>query len=193
MSERVAHEVVFGVTHLLAAVAAGLAFTLTLRAQFRDAWMMCAAGILALAANAAGAEIFGAQAGVFVATLAVGLAGGLFARRLSRSPLVFIVPGVLMLVPGSAGFDSILQLLANETVSGITAAFDTFVTATSIAYGLMVSAVGLPGRLGAGRLGPVIGRCDCSYEGAPLAALGVVGFLLGSCGGEEPPDDGDGG
>ena len=145
----VAHEAAFAGTHLLAAAAAGLAFTLTLRAQYRDAWMMCAATVLALAANAAGAEIFGAQAGVFVATLAVGLAGGLVGARLRRSPLVFIVPGVLMLVPGSAGFDSILQLLANETVSGITAAFDTFVTATSIAYGLMVSAVILPGRLGA--------------------------------------------
>ena len=56
-----------------------------------------------------------------------------------------------MLVPGSAGFDSILQLLSNETVSGITAAFDTFVTATSIAYGL---GDGLrsnpPGRFGVG-------------------------------------------
>ena len=92
--------------------------------------MMCAATVLALAANAVGAELVGAQAGVFVATLAVGLAGGLIGYRLRRSPLVFIVPGVLMLVPGSAGFDSILQLLDNQTVSGITAAFDTFVTAT---------------------------------------------------------------
>ena len=39
--------------------------------------MMCAAAVLALAANAAGAELLGAPAGVFVATLAVGLAGGL--------------------------------------------------------------------------------------------------------------------
>jgi uncharacterized membrane protein YjjP (DUF1212 family) len=154
VSEPIAHDAAFGVVHLLAAVAAGLAFTLTLRAQFRDAWMMCAAAVLALAANAAGAEIVGAQAGVFVATLAVGLAGGLVGARLRRSPLVFIVPGVLMLVPGSAGFDSVLQLLANQTVSGVTAAFDTFVTAASIAYGLMVSAVILPGRLGAGGSAP---------------------------------------
>lgn len=110
--------------------------------------MMCAAAVLALGANAAGAELVGAPAGVFVATLAVGLAGGLVGAKLRRSPLVFIVPGVLMLVPGSAGFDSILQLMANETVGGITAGFDTFVTATSIAYGLMVSAVILPGRFG---------------------------------------------
>ncbi len=136
----------FSGTHVLSAVAAGLAFTLTLRAQFRDAWMMCAATTLALVANAGGAALVGAHAGTFVATLAVGLAGGLVGNRLRRSPLVFIVPGVLMLVPGSAGFDSILQLLDNQTVSGITAAFDTFVTATSIAYGLMVAAVILPGR-----------------------------------------------
>ena len=154
LSAPAAHEAGFAGWHLLAAVAAGLAFTLTLRAQFRDAWMMCAAAVLALAANAVGAELLGAPAGVFVATLAVGLAGGLVGARLRRSPLVFIVPGVLMLVPGSAGFDSILQLLSNETVSGITAAFDTFVTATSIAYGLMVSAVILPGRFGVGASAP---------------------------------------
>ena len=154
LSAPAAHEAGFAGWHLLAAIAAGLAFTLTLRAQFRDAWMMCAAAVLALGANAAGAELLGAPAGVFVATLAVGLAGGLIGARLRRSALVFIVPGVLMLVPGSAGFDSILQLLSNETVSGITAAFDTFVTATSIAYGLMVSAVILPGRFGVGGSAP---------------------------------------
>ena len=47
-----------------------------------------------------------------------------------------------MLVPGSAGFNSLLQLLTDQTVSGITAGFDTFVTAMSIAYGL----IGLDGR-----------------------------------------------
>jgi uncharacterized membrane protein YjjB (DUF3815 family) len=61
-----------------------------------------------------------------------------------RSPLVFIVPGVLMLVPGSAGYNSVLKLVTDQTINGITAGFDTFVTAISIAYGLMVSAVLLP-------------------------------------------------
>ena len=63
-----------------------------------------------------------------------------------RSPLLFIVPGIIMLVPGSAGFNSLLQLLAGHTVSGIEAGFNTFVTAMAIAYGLMMSAVVLPRR-----------------------------------------------
>ena len=136
----------FSSVNLLAAVAAGLAFTVTLRARFRDAWAMCAATVLALSARELGEAAFGAQAAVFVAALAVGVAGGLVGGRLHRSPLVFIVPGVLMLVPGSAGFNSALQLLANQTVTGIAAAFDTFVTAMSIAYGLMVSTLVLPRR-----------------------------------------------
>ena len=109
---------------------------------------MCTACVLALAANAAGAALVGDQAGVFVAAVAVGVTGSLVSARLRRSPLVFIVPGILMLVPGSAGYDSILRLLSGETVSGINAGVATFVTAMSIAYGLMVSAIVAPRRLG---------------------------------------------
>jgi uncharacterized membrane protein YjjP (DUF1212 family) len=147
-TEAVVPDPSFGVVHLLAAVAAGLAFTVTLRARFRDAVAMCAATTLALGAQELGATIFGDEAAVFAAALALGLAGGLAAHRLRRSPLIFIVPGVLMLVPGSTGFTSALQLLTDQTVSGVAAAFDTFVTAMSIAYGLMVATVVLPGRFG---------------------------------------------
>jgi len=56
-----------------------------------------------------------------------GCAGWRGSRARRRSPLVFIVPGVLMLVPGSAGFNSILQLVTGQTASGIDAGFDTFV------------------------------------------------------------------
>jgi uncharacterized membrane protein YjjP (DUF1212 family) len=135
----------FGI-QLLAAVAAGLVFTVTLRARYRDGVAMCSATVLALSANEIGGEVFGSQAAVFVAALTVGLVGGYVGFRLRRSPLVFIVPGVLMLLPGSAGFNSVLQLLTDQTVSGITAGFDTFVTAMSIAYGLMLSAVLMPRR-----------------------------------------------
>jgi uncharacterized membrane protein YjjP (DUF1212 family) len=137
----------FSSIHLLAAVAAGIAFTLTLRARLGDAWVMCAATVLALGANEVGAALFGDEAAAFVAALTVGVAGGVVGYALRRSPLVFVVPGVLMLVPGSAGFNSVLQLLSNQTVSGISAGFDTFVTAMSIAYGLMVSSLVLPRRV----------------------------------------------
>jgi len=123
------------------AVAAGLAFTLILKAQLRDAPVMCAATVLALVANAVAEVLLGEQAAVFAAALAVGLAGAAAGALRRRSPLVFVVPGVLMLVPGGAAFTSALQLLAEDTVGGLAAAFDSFVAALSIAYGLMVASL----------------------------------------------------
>jgi uncharacterized membrane protein YjjB (DUF3815 family) len=146
-AEAAAPTTSFEPVHLLAAVAAGPAFTLTLRARWRDAVLMAAATTLALGSRELASTIFGAEAAVFAAALVIGVAGGLVGWRFRRSPLVFVVPGVLMLVPGSAGFTSALQLLADQTVSGVAAAFDTFVTAMSIAYGLMVASVVLPRRL----------------------------------------------
>jgi uncharacterized membrane protein YjjP (DUF1212 family) len=136
----------FSGTHLLGAVAAGLAFTVTLRAQTWAAPVMCSATVLAILANASGRAVFGAAAGVFVAAVAIGVAGGVVGGVMRRSPLVFIVPGVLILVPGSAGFNSLLKLLTGQTVSGVDAGFNTFVTAMSIAYGLIVATVVLPRR-----------------------------------------------
>ena len=89
---------------LAAAFLAALAFTVTLRARSRDALVMGAATCLAVAANEVGAHVFGDEAAVFVAAVVVGVTGGLVGTLLRRSPLVFVVPGVLMLVPGSAGF-----------------------------------------------------------------------------------------
>ena len=137
----------FSGTHLVAALAAGLAFTVTLRASFKAAPTMCAATLLAVAVSAIGRSLFGPAAGTFAAALAIGLVGGLLAGRLHRPALVFIVPGVLMLVPGSTGFNSLIQLLTGNTVSGIDAGFNAFVTAMAISYGLMVSTVILPSRL----------------------------------------------
>jgi uncharacterized membrane protein YjjP (DUF1212 family) len=136
----------FSGTHVLAALTAGLAFTVTLKARSRAAPIMCSATVVAILTNAAGKHLFGATAGVFVAAFAIGTIGGILSGILHRSPLVFIVPGVLILVPGSAGFDSLLKLLTHQTVSGIDAGVNTFVTAIAIAYGLMLSTVILPQR-----------------------------------------------
>jgi uncharacterized membrane protein YjjP (DUF1212 family) len=136
----------FAGPHVVAALAAGLAFTVTLRASTGAAPIMCAATVLAILASAAGRALFGGPGGAFAAALAIGLVGAFLGTRLRRSPLLFVVPGVLMLVPGSAGFHSLLGLLTGQTLGGLNAGFGTFVTALSIAYGLLLSAALLPGR-----------------------------------------------
>jgi uncharacterized membrane protein YjjB (DUF3815 family) len=85
----------FDTWHVLAALAAGFAFTLTLRARLRDAWVMCTATVLALVASELGAALLGRGAAAFSAALALGVVGNLAGMRMRRSPLVFIVPRVL--------------------------------------------------------------------------------------------------
>jgi uncharacterized membrane protein YjjB (DUF3815 family) len=144
---QVAPHATFGARELVAAVAAGLAFTVSLRALSRDALGMCCSAALAVVANKVGTALLGHQAGIFGAAVCVGLTGTLAGSFLRRSPIVFLVPGVLMLVPGSTGFTSALHLLTDRTTSGVAAGFDTFVTAISIAYGLMIATAVLPRQL----------------------------------------------
>jgi uncharacterized membrane protein YjjB (DUF3815 family) len=83
---------------------------------------------------------------VFVAALAIGVCGGLVGALPRRSPLVFIVPGVLMLVPGATASIASCGSSPARQSAGSNAGFDAFVTAKSIAYGLLVAAVILPRR-----------------------------------------------
>ena len=93
-----------------------------------------------------GARLFGDEAAVFVAASwsaspAASSGVACAARRSSSS-----FPACSCSCPAAPASTASLQLLSDQTVSGITAAFDTFVTAMSIAYGLMVSTVILPRR-----------------------------------------------
>ncbi len=135
----------FGIeVQVLAAAVAGLAFTITLNAHVHDAAWASGAAVLAIVVDALAEPLVGKQAAVFVAALVVGLAGNAFALVRSRSALLVIVPGILMLVPGSLGYESAASLLGDNTVAGVEAAFDTLIVALSIVYGLIVSAALLP-------------------------------------------------
>src|SRR5262249_47743674 len=132
---------------IAAAALVGLAFVVTLRAPARDAIWMCSAAVLATIANLVATQVLGDEVeGVFAAALVVGFAGHAVAHHSRRSALPFIVPGLLMLVPGGVGFESASSLLAGQTVSGINAAFTTFLIMLAISYGLLVSTLVLPDR-----------------------------------------------
>jgi len=129
---------------IAAAALVGLAFVVTLRAPAHDAIWTCSAAVLAIVANLVATKALGKIAGVFVAALLVGLAGNAIARHFRRSPLVFIVPGLLMLIPGTMGYWSAVSLAAGRTVKGIDTAFDTLVSLLAIAYGLLAATLILP-------------------------------------------------
>lgn len=133
-------------TEWAALVVAPLGFTVLLRARPRDAVWIGAAGVLAFAGTRLGTALLGPELGAFVGALALGVASNAYGRALGRPEVVPLVPGMLLLVPGSLGFQSLSSLLARQTIPGVEAAFRMTLVAVSLATGLLFANVVLPVR-----------------------------------------------
>ena len=72
--------------------------------------------------------------------------GNAYNRIMKRPTAVVVVPGLLMLVPGSLGFQSLSALLGQETIPGVEAAFRMVLVAVSLAMGLLTANAILPAR-----------------------------------------------
>jgi uncharacterized membrane protein YjjP (DUF1212 family) len=128
-----------GWTNLVALGVAGVAFTVLLRAAWRDVPWIVAAGAVAFAGARLGGNLLGPELGVFVGALAVGLGSNFYARRLRRPPAVTEVPGLLTLVPGSIGFRSLTAMMEREVVSGVDTAFQMVMIAMALVAGLLIA------------------------------------------------------
>ena len=122
------------------------ALAVLFRARRRDAWVICGAGILAYLVARSGARLAGTEVGMLAAAFATGAAGNLYARWLGRPAAVLVVPGILMLVPGSLGVRSVATLLARDVTSGVELAMTLLTLAGALAAGLLIANLVIPPR-----------------------------------------------
>ena len=127
-------------------LAAPLGFTILLKARPREAPWIALSGVLGFFGARHGAHLLGPQIGAFLGAVAVSSFGNLYARLLGRPSSVTIVPGLLLLVPGSVGFRSFSLLLEEQTVVGLGTAFSMMLVAISLAIGLLFGNVLVPPR-----------------------------------------------
>ncbi len=130
----------------VALLIAPLAFTILLRAQPRDAVWIVIAGILAFIGSELGAQLLGPELGVFIGALTVSIASNLYSRFLDRPSTITLVPGILLLVPGSIGFRSLAALMDKEVIPGIETAFKMILIAVALAAGILVGKNVAPSR-----------------------------------------------
>jgi len=130
----------------VAVAVAGLAFAVILQAERRDTVRIVVIGLVAVAAGRLGARFLGLELGAFMGALAVGVLGNLFSRLRNRPSLILIVPGILMLVPGTIGFRSISALLEAQVETGVNTLFRMLLTAVAIASGLLIADLVSPTR-----------------------------------------------
>jgi len=99
-------------------------------------WIWLASALSFFAARV-GSYALGPQIGGFLAAFCLGIGSNLLARWLKRPASITIVPGLMLLVPGSVGFKSIDALLAQNTLAGLETAFTMILVAASLVTGLL--------------------------------------------------------
>jgi uncharacterized membrane protein YjjP (DUF1212 family) len=133
-------------TDLVALAVAAAAVTVLFRARPRDVGWIIVVGALAFGGARLGAQALGPELGAFVGALVLGMASNALARLRNRPSVVTIVPGMMLLVPGSLGFRSLESLLARDVVAGVDTAFSMLMVAVAIAAGLLFANALVPSR-----------------------------------------------
>jgi len=126
-------------TEMAALLLAPLGFAILFRAEPRDLLWIALACWIAFAGARLGSSILGADLGVFLGALAVGVGSNLYALWRNRPSQIPLTPGVLILVPGSVGFRSLASMLDREVVSGIETAFTMILVATALVAGIVIA------------------------------------------------------
>jgi uncharacterized membrane protein YjjP (DUF1212 family) len=86
-----------------------------------------------------GNEFFSESVAVFLASLLLGVVSNLFSRIKKRNSSLMLVPGMILLVPGSLGFFSISHMVQSDVVAGIQTALTMLITSLALVFGVLFS------------------------------------------------------
>jgi uncharacterized membrane protein YjjP (DUF1212 family) len=135
-----------GWTLLLSLLISPLCFSVLLKAEPRDIPWIIAAGVIAFGGARLGSDALGAELGAFVGGVMTGVASAWYARLTNRPSQITLVPGLLLLVPGSVGLRSLASLLDRDTQVGVDSAFRMVLIAVSLVAGILIANVVSPRR-----------------------------------------------
>ncbi len=125
---------------------AAICLTVLFRARPSDALLITASCVLAMIGARVGGALLPPPGSAFVGALVVGVFGNVYARLAGRPSLIPIVPGLLLLVPGSVGFHSLSAMLRDDVLAGVQTAFFAGMSAVALAAGLLLANAALGAR-----------------------------------------------
>lgn len=127
-----------------------LAFMVLLRAEVRDAPWILVSCLLAWFGTRVGTSALGAELGAFVGAFATALGSNWYARVTNRPAPITLVPGLLLMVPGSVGIRSLDAFVdsrgASDVIGGVDSAFKMVLIAISLVAGVLMANVVSPRR-----------------------------------------------
>lgn len=126
--------------------ASAISLGVLFQARSRDFSVILAACAVAVYAARGLTVCLNPMAGAFGAALAVGVYSNVQARVRDVPASIALMPGILLLVPGSVGFRGMGALMDHQTLDGVHTAFTTVVTAAALVAGLLVANAISPAR-----------------------------------------------
>ena len=120
--------------------------TVLFQARVKDMPFIAGAALLAFFGSRYGSAQFGPYLGVALGSFAVAVASNLLARWRNQPSAVTMLPGLILLVPGSLGFRSLQSLLDHDVVTAVEGGFSMLMIAVSIVAGVFVAAAVVPPR-----------------------------------------------
>lgn len=125
----------------LALIGLGISFSIIFKVRKRDliwSFLMAFCGYLIVKF---GVKHFGPELAFFLVGAFIKAGSNLFARLLNRPALITILPGIILLVPGSVTYKSIRFVFESEIMSGVNSAFAVVVIAVSLVAGLLFGSI----------------------------------------------------
>ena len=123
---------------------ASVAFTILFQARPRDFFWIALAGFIAFFTSKYSVQYLGPLAGPSLAAATLGCLSNLLCRWRRQPVSITLVPGLLLLVPGSLGFHSIAALLDKQLINSFESAFTMVLVAAAIVSGLLFANLVVP-------------------------------------------------
>jgi uncharacterized membrane protein YjjB (DUF3815 family) len=122
------------------------AFVVLFSARPGDVGSILVAALLAYGLARFGSEAMGPEIGAALGAFGVGSFSNMLARWRHQPAAISLLPGMLLLVPGSVGFRSLHALLQHDVLSGIETGFAMALVAVSLVTGLFLANLVFPSR-----------------------------------------------
>ncbi|WP_144392384.1 threonine/serine ThrE exporter family protein [Pleionea sediminis] len=128
-------------TDWLAALVGSMALVVLFQARVRDAGFVILGGMVSFASVKYASLYFDNAMTAFCGAIAVGVCANLVSRFTGVPGATMVVPGFIILVPGSVGFRSLTALVEHDVVRGLDTAFDMTLVGISLVSGLLISSL----------------------------------------------------
>ncbi|MCB1582858.1 MAG: threonine/serine exporter family protein [Marinicella sp.] len=130
----------------LALVITALSFSVLFKARLQDTIWIFLSIVLAYAGSSVIGLWLEQPFKSLVAVMVISIAGNIYSRISSNPASVMHIPGIILLVPGSIGFNSLSAMYTNDTITGVQAAFNAVLIAVAISVGLLVGNLLVPAK-----------------------------------------------